>query len=786
LSWFVGSASGGKVVWKSVRFSGAVQPKALASFFDALFASGAQGIVLETFVASALSGTSFSAGISNNALGSERPSKVEHRIGIPESRCSAVSGLLCSLVPGVLLEEFDRPNQPATAICEIGTVSELRSIGHGSGDATTAAVLSSLRALRTHESVSLQWHLGRTQSAQVVASKVLHPGSGSWTKDLLIAPFRAPQELDSEARRALIEKIGERRVKGLGRIAVASSSGTRSSSLTASVFAGLQTSEEAGAKLKRFNGDLDAGRTAGAPSRFRMNLGAAELASLVLWPLSDNTLELVARQVVRLLPPVSPSAASHSGRRERSFAVSNYPGHSSHQLGLPVQDALRHLHLLGPTGTGKSTVMLNLIAADMNAGRGVIVIDPKGDLVRDVLERIPQHRQADVVVIDGADDAAPVGINPLSGMGGNNRGGGGSGIPGEGSRELLADSLLAVFRGLYADSWGPRTEDLLHASLLTLLAGPGATLVGLPLLLTNASYRAQRVKYVNDPLVLEPFWHWYETLSEGERATVIAPLMNKLRAYLLRPSLRRIIGQVEPRFDLRSVFSDKKILLVSLAKGTLGPEGAALLGSLLVSQLWQCAQERVRIPESMRSPVFVYLDEFQEYLHLPTDLAAVLAQSRSLGVGLTLAHQHMRQLPEQMRSAVMSNARSRVCFQLGMEDAAFMGRTTGQLEAKDFQGLDAFNVYASLSQGGKTEGYVSGVTQPPVERCSRGEDIRKLSREAYGVPKASIDLTLSGLAQGMRGQSGDSSGGATGKTGGASRTVGSKVRPIGRTPGGQS
>jgi hypothetical protein len=773
VSWLTGTRPEVERTWFRLRFQSRMDHRSLTSFFDALFASGAHGVVLQVQVRPTKKATIGKASTKESASTANAEemgksvkrrrnspvSRIEHLLGVPEAKVTQVASLLHTLLPDVLVEELHaneghqghdehRVNPFREGIAkqavDIRTSSNSRVVGRHAYEATSASVLSALQTCSEQEGALVQWVLGRTTNAFVVPNKVTDPGSGSWAKDLLIAPFRAPKELDPEARNALIQKVSERRVQALGRLAVSSSSITRNEQIVQSLFSALRTSEEAGVTLKKSSGSIEAARTAATPRRFPMSLTAHELASLVLWPLSDGALSLVTAKGPRLLPP----SEVPSGKPERPFAETTYPGRTQ-PLGLPVREALRHLHLLGPTGTGKSTVMLNLIAADMQAGHGVVVVDPKGDLIRDVLCRIPSARRNDVVVIDAADDQAPVGLNPLQ-IGQQDQAQGQRKSrhqrPTEATRELLADSLLAVFKGLYADSWGPRTEDLLHASLLTLMTRPDATLVGLPLLLTNKTYRMQTLKSVDDPLVLEPFWRWYEGLSEAERSTVIAPLMNKLRAFLLRPSLRRIVGQPRPGFDLRSVFTEQKILLVSLAKGSLGPKGAALLGSLLVSQLWQAAQERVQVPEQHRRPVLVYLDEFQEYLHLPTDLAAVLAQSRSLGLGLTLAHQHLRQLPKAMESAVMANARSRVCFQLSPEDATAMARTTELLEAKDFLGLDAFEIYAALSTNGRTTDFVSARTNPPPAPCSHEAEIRRMSRQSFGVPRADIDTALSGLA----------------------------------------
>ncbi len=405
-------------------------------------------------------------------------------------------------------------------------------------------------------------------------------------------------------------------------------------------------------------------------------------------------------------------------------------------MALTAADSLHHLHVLGPTGVGKSTLLLNLIAQDMNAGRGLVVIEPKGDLVHEVLRRVPERRQPDVVVLDPTDEARPVGLNPLA-------------VNGR-SPELVADSLLAVFHALYRSSWGPRTQDILHAGLLTLAGTGNATLVALPRLLSDAAFRRRVVGTLDDPIALGPFWAGFEAWTEAERTTAIAPVMNKLRPFLLRANLRRVIGQVRPRFDVRQVFSGRKILLVNLSKGRLGPEAAALLGSLVVAQLWQATLERSAVPATRRHPVFVYFDEFQDYLHLPTDLSDALTAARGFGVGLTLAHQHLHQLEPAMRAAVLANARSRVGFQLAYDDARVMASGSSQVDPEDFQGLGRFEAYAALLAGGSVQPWCSLRTTAPGAPISDAAVVRTASRQHYGIDRQEVEAELERLLAGRQ------------------------------------
>ncbi|MFN2471123.1 MAG: type IV secretory system conjugative DNA transfer family protein [Gaiellaceae bacterium] len=421
----------------------------------------------------------------------------------------------------------------------------------------------------------------------------------------------------------------------------------------------------------------------------------------------------------------------------RALAQATAPG-DDRRLGLAIDDARHHLHVIGPTGTGKSTLLARLICADIAAGRGVVVVEPKGDLVEEVLKRIPPNRVDQVVVLDPTETNYPIGLNPLLG---NGR-----------SPELVADQVLAVFHGLWRNNWGPRLQDILHASLLTLAIRGDASLCALPALLTNPAVRRRLRAGVDDPIALEPFWAWFETISDAERQQAIAPVLNKLRPFLLRKSMRAIVGQLEPRFRIDEVFTERKIVLVSLAKGLIGPEASALLGSLFVAELWQAVLGRGRISAERRHPVVAYADEFQDYVHLPTDMADALAQARSYGVGLTLAHQHLAQLPGNLRAAVLANARSRVCFQLAGEDAQAMARFSGGLlQPIDFQRLRRYETYVQLVVEGEVTEFASARTLPLPAPSSDSGLVRESSRRRYGRPVDEVDAEIRQLIEGEPG-----------------------------------
>jgi hypothetical protein len=376
------------------------------------------------------------------------------------------------------------------------------------------------------------------------------------------------------------------------------------------------------------------------------------------------------------------------------------------------------MHVIGPTGTGKSVTLMNLALQDMRGGRGVVVIEPKGDLVDDLLARMPAEPEPDLVVFDPFNKDGVIGLNPLAGSG---------------SPELRADAVYGIFHDLFGDSLGVRTADILRSSLLTLARQPDASLIQLPLLLSDPRLRRRFTASVMDDLALGPFWAWYENLRDSERDTVIAPLMNKLRALILSPAIRRVIGQSNPRFQLDDIFEKHRILLAPLPANRLGEQGASLLGSLLISQLWDAARRRANNPTTLRTPVAVYVDEAQKFLHLGADIGDILATSRSYGVGWTFAHQYFAQLPVPLRSAILANCRSRIAFQPAREDAEALAKTSdGLLMAEDFTALPAYHIYASLYANSQTQPYMSGRTLPPTSPTNDARRLRTQSARRYG------------------------------------------------------
>lgn len=544
-------------------------------------------------------------------------------------------------------------------------------------------------------------------------------------------PRTAPERND--VRRPVLEAKHSQHGFGCAiRIAAHSGTEARARQLVNLAAASLRGLETPGVAITLGRVGIRTVASVSSPLCWPLWLSVDDLVPLTAWPVSDDrNVELPG------LPPrhpkLLPATASHpeTGVSVGLSTISLSRGSSRPVAHAPF-DALQHRHVLGPTGVGKSTLLGRLILQDCEAGRGVVVIDPKTDLVNDLLARIPEHRLGDVVVLDPA-SKRPLGINPLQ----------------VGDPDLAADSVVAVFHSLFGAGLGPRSTDILHAAVLTLARRGDASLVMVPLLLINPGFRRSVIGAVAkaDPLGLGAFWAGFENLSTAERQHVIQPLLNKLRQVLLRPSLRAIFGQRKPAFSLAEIFTEKKILLVKLGKDSIGPEAAALLGSLVVSQLWQTAlTTRTTQPADNRDPGMVYIDEVQDYLRLPGSLADALAQARGLGMGITAAHQHRGQLGRLLED-IDANTGSKVCFRLSSNDARDMATAfgSGQLERDDFTALGAHQAYARLLVSDATTPWVSISTEPWPEPLRDGATLQARADARYGQPLDAIEADLLSL-----------------------------------------
>lgn len=694
------------LVWHTLRWPRDVRPEDLAEVMRLLATTAGSPMILE-------------------AVG--RPGAVEHRLAIPEGRHGNVAHQLRAALPGLRVDALpSRSPVPVERAVELRLSTAHRPLRTTDLTAVSRSVLAALSDVGAGETLTLTWVLGPTLLPIAVPNKVEQISGNSWVRDIALTAIGKEITVDADARNALKVKQAEAGWKAAGRIGVQATAPSRQRQLVRQVLAALRSTEAPGVAFWVRSRHPSTVADARVPWRFPLRLNATEVAGLSGWPAGATSELPVERQSSRLLPP---SRAIPT--RGRVVGEATFPG-KERPLALTATAGLRHTYVLGPSGVGKSTLLARSIGDDIAAGRAVVVIEPKSDLIREVLAHIPSSRIDDVVLISPDDDSGTVGLNPLAGSTRN--------------PELVADRLLAVFKGLYGASFGPRTTDIASAALHTLAQVPNMSLAGLPLILTDAAFRRRCLAHIDDPIALGPFWAAFENWSDAARTEAIAPLLNKVRPFLLRPQLRAVLGQSRPKFNVLDVFVKKRVLLVDCSKGALGPETSALLASLVIASVWGATLQRSTIPPERRHPISVYLDEFQDFLRLPTDLGDALAQARGLGVGFTLANQYLHQLDPAMRSAVLANAQNKICFRLADEDARVLATKGSGLGAEDFASLDAYECYTQLVADGTVQPWCSIRSLPLEPATSDADVIRRVSRERYGRARADVEAEIRTLA----------------------------------------
>jgi hypothetical protein len=437
-------------------------------------------------------------------------------------------------------------------------------------------------------------------------------------------------------------------------------------------------------------------------------LSTGELAALAHLPSETGIPGLIRASAREVSPPPGLSA---NGKPLGSSGGRN--------VYLAVSDARQHLHILGPTGVGKSTLIAQLVLSDFRERRGAVVIDPKGDLVEDLLARIPAGREDDVDLLDPL-DSVPLAMNMLDNP----------------DRDLGVDQLVAIFKRVFERDWGPRTDDIFRATLLTLTAnGRTATLADVPLLLGDPARQAQLIAQIDDPVGLGPFWAWYQGLSEAQRSNSTGPLLNKLRVFLLRKPIRAIISARKTTLDIPRCIDAGRLLLARLPKGTLGEDASRLLGSMVVARTWQAALARAALKPEERRDCSLYVDEVQNYLNLPTPIPDVLAEARGYRLSLCMAHQHLAQLTPELREGIAANARTKIYFQLSQDDAHHLEPDVSpELTEYDLANLSLYTAAVRVCHHGQTGRPFTLTTQElPASMPGRAEEIKaELSLRAQG------------------------------------------------------
>jgi hypothetical protein len=627
--------------------------------------------------------------------------RISHYLETDRATMEAMEGGLTALMPGLRLRAVDAANRPTTRLLAIrlgGRSGNLRTDG---AEASSLALLGALAPLAEGEGIRLRWQVtgGRAQ---------------------LNRSRRSRAAFDFESYRNHRTKNASRILLTGGTLETRAASMRRATELSSRVGAVLKSRSTAGGELRLFAAPTSLTGLFRRWLPLSSRLNSAELSGVIGWPIGGPTLPGLRIGTSPVL-----MASERLPQGDRVIGDTTWPGQKQ-AVAQPVLGALSHTLVAGPTGVGKSTLLTNLITADMNAGRAVLLIDGKGDTAAQVLARVPKGREEDLVLLDcGCGDAQP-GLRLFQGT----------------DSELAADVVLGVLADLFKDNWGPLSERYLRAGLIAVANDPEGSLADLPFVFSDAGYRRRLVGRVGDPLTKATFAS-LESMSPAGRLQQLAAPLNRLGALLGRPIVRTVLGQADPSLDFSRALREGQIVVISLAPARVGGPASRLIGALSLFAFFQAVQARSGTPERAREAAFAYVDEPRALGDMPMPLDSLLEQSRGLGVGICIAPQSVGRLSGDVRSTVLTNVATRIVFRQNAEDAKVLARDFREVSADDLSDLSAWETVARIGLGpGDIAPAVTIRTRPPVPPLRDGRELAARARSRWGRTIEEVDASL--------------------------------------------
>jgi len=402
-------------------------------------------------------------------------------------------------------------------------------------------------------------------------------------------------------------------------------------------------------------------------------------------------------------------------------------------FGIKAEDRTRHVYVIGKTGMGKSTLLENMAVQDIKFGDGLAFIDPHGKTAELLLDYVPEERIKDVLYFAPFDLEHPVSFNVMEDVGME-------------KRHLVSSGLMSAFKKIWVDAWSARMEYILNNILLALLEYPGSTLIGVNRMLADKDYRKKVVDNVSDPAV-HSFWV-DEFAKYGERymQEAGAAIQNKIGQFVSNPVVRNLIGQPKSSFDIRKMMDEKKILIINLSKGRVGEANANLLGSMIITKVYLAAMSRAELsPAQMKlmPNFYLYVDEFQSFAN--ESFADILSEARKYKLNLTMAHQYIEQMSEEVRAAVFGNVGTMITFRVGAYDAEVLEKEFApQFEAEDLVNLGAYQLYLKLMIDGVSSQPFSASSLPPIAKPETNNKDRIIdsSRQQFSRPRNEVEEAI--------------------------------------------
>lgn len=454
----------------------------------------------------------------------------------------------------------------------------------------------------------------------------------------------------------------------------------------------------------------------------------AELATLYHFPYKGNIVSNIVNTTSKRAP--APDILPREGTvdpKEVSFIGETNYRNDHVKFGIKRFDRRRHLYVVGKTGSGKSKLLEMLLVSDIQSGQGCCLIDPHGDLAEEVLKFVPKERIEDVVYVNPADRDFPIGFNPLEP------------IEDYEVRQHLARFFIAIFKKMFAGTWNDRMEHLIRYITLALLETPDSNVLGIPRMLSDTSFRQRVIKQIQDPVV-KSFWtNEFSASNEQFISAAAVPILNKVGQFISNPIIRNMVGQRKNMLDFDNFMNTGKIVIINISKGKLGDENTALLGSMFITKIQQAALARSKMAEEERKDFYFYVDEFQNFA--TEAFSSILSEARKYRLDLTIAHQYIAQLPEDVKATAFGNVGSIITFAIGGDDAAYLTKEFAPVfSADDMINLNTREMYIKMSVDGRlTTPFSAKTLNVPKSEHDYSDQIKNKSQLKFGRNKVTVE-----------------------------------------------
>lgn len=443
-------------------------------------------------------------------------------------------------------------------------------------------------------------------------------------------------------------------------------------------------------------------------------------------------------------PDILPQEGTVDSKEISIFGETNYRNERK-RFGVKRIDRRRHLYVVGKTGSGKSKLLELLLISDILSGQGCCLVDPHGDLAEEILKFIPKERVKDVVYVNPADREFPIGFNPLEP------------VEDYEVKQQLSTFFISIFKKLFAASWNQRMEHLIRYITLALLETPDSNILGIPRMLSDTTFRQRVIKQIKDPVV-KGFWtNEFSTSAEQYSREAVVPILNKVGQFIANPVVRNMIGQKRNSLNFEKFMNEGKIVLLNISKGRLGDENTALLGAMFITKIQQAALSRAKVSEDQRRDFYFYIDEFQNFA--TEAFSSILSEARKYHLNLTIAHQYIAQLPDDVKATAFGNVGSLIVFPVGGDDAEYLEKEFSPVfRSEDLISLNVREMYIKMSVDGKlTAPFSARTIDVPRPQFNHVPAILSHSRLTYGKNRVSVENEIRKWSEASQPISSDSS-----------------------------